>query len=144
VVRVVGSVPLKDWERTALKAYHPLVRTPRGATRLLNTYRLLRAGVAESNWNAFRGDGAATGEFRIAMLLLAAAAGSPAVAREWFDRLQKKGPGVLLDTNESDEDQDPRWLAFKQVYLSTIGTVEPTRSREDFADWIERVEQFAF
>ena len=48
-------MPLQDWERAAIKDYHPLVRTPRGATRFLNTYRLLRAGLAETDWSEFLG-----------------------------------------------------------------------------------------
>ena len=126
-----------------MKAYHPLVRTPRGATRLLNTYRLLRAGIAENDWNTFRGDGETTGEFRIAMLLLAAAAGSPAVAREWFDKLRKEDPSVLFAAIQPGPDDDAQWLSFSRVYISTLGK-NPSRSKEDFVRWIEKVEQFAF
>lgn len=141
-IRVVGSVPLQEWERKALQAYHPLVRTPRGATRLLNTYRLLRAGIPEGDWHTFRGDGEASGEFRVAMLLLAAAAGSPAVAREWFDLLRGSEPATVFDAKKKDVDAD--WLPFREVYLSTVAKGKPQRSRADFEKWINHVERFAF
>jgi hypothetical protein len=80
----VVSVPLEKWEWEALAAYHALVRTPRGVTRLVNTYRLVRAGLTQDEWANFCGDKKTNGEFRITMLLLSAAAGSPAVARDWF------------------------------------------------------------
>jgi hypothetical protein len=140
--KTIGSVPLQDWERTAIKDYHPLVRTPRGATRFLNTYRLLRAGLVESEWSEFRGDGMAHGEFRIAMLLLASAAGHPAVAREWFRLLRENAPH---EVQPADVEADAKgWEQFKTVFESTVGRVTPTPSRAMVLKWIERVEQFAF
>ena len=140
--KTIGSVPLQDWERTAIKDYHPLVRTPRGATRFLNTYRLLRAGLIESDWSEFSGDGIVQGEFRIAMLLLASAAGHPAVAREWFHLLREKAPH---EVQPADVEADAKgWEQFKTVYESTVGCVTPTPSLATVVKWIERVEQFAF
>jgi hypothetical protein len=141
-VPVVGSVPLEKWEWEALAAYHQLVRTPRGVTRLLNTYRLVRAGVAQEEWAAFCGDQKANGEFRITMLLLAAAAGSPAVARDWFKLLYANEPSSVFDSRKKSD--DARWLPFKEVYDDTIANARPQRTRADFVKWIDRVEQFAF
>jgi hypothetical protein len=140
---VVGSVPLQDWERTALEAYHPLIGTPRAAKRLLNTYRLVRAGVPEAEWNAFKGDGNQRGEFRVAMLLLAGAAGYPAVAREWF---------ALLRTAQDFPNlhqlwplrSDPEWLAFRALYDLAFASQTPNLSRELLLKWLDRVEVFAF
>src|SRR5437773_4117254 len=81
---LIGSVPLFSWEREALKDFFPLIRTPRAATRLLNTYRLVRAGIPAEEWASFCGDQKMNGEFRLVMMLLAAAAGYPAVVRRWF------------------------------------------------------------
>ncbi len=140
--KTIGSVPLHEWERIAIKDYYPLVRTPRGATRFLNTYRLLRAGLAESDWTEFRGDGELHGEFRIAMLLLASAAGHPAVAREWFHLLREKAP---QEVQPSEVDMDPQgWEQLKTMYASTVGHVKATASRATVGKWIERVEQFTF
>jgi hypothetical protein len=136
----IGSVPLQGWERTAIKHYHPLVRTPRGATRFLNTYRLVRAGLVEPEWAAFRGDGDIHGEFRIAMLLLAAAAGRPAVAREWFQQLRKQAPHEVRVAQADAQG----WEHFKALYESTVGRFSPPPSLETMVKWIERVEQYTF
>ena len=134
---VVGSVPLEDWERKALENFHALIRTPRGTTRFLNTYRLVRAGLPEAEWGTFHGDGA--GEYRVAMLLLAAAAGHPAVARDWFDRLRAQGPDAFTP---SDED-DPAWSKFRDAHAATFNGTAPL-TPEQVAKWLPRVERFAF
>lgn len=141
--RTIGSVPLQQWERTAIKAYYPLVRTPRGAIRLLNTYRLVRAGIPAEDWATFRGDGATYGEFRIAMLLLASAAGYPAVAREWFKVLRTAEPNDVLRSGEVDSDS-LAWLQFKEVYSATFEQITPGPTKASLVKWIDRVEQFAF
>ena len=89
VVQSIGSVPLYSWERTALREFHSVIHSPRGAIRFLNTYRLVRAELSPQEWDSFRGDDGGKQEFRIAMLFLAVAAGQPAVAREWFKRLRR-------------------------------------------------------
>ena len=132
------SQTLQPWEREALQAYHPLIQTPRAAKRLLNTYRLVRASVPQSEWAAFSGDHRLDGEFRVTMLLLAAAAGYPAVARGWFAKLLTTPPAKLFE--EMPED-DRGWTQFKSVYDVTF-TTPP--GHEIFIKWISRVERFAF
>ena len=143
IEEIIGSVPLETWERAALKDYHPLIRTPRAATRLLNTYRLVRAGVPAEEWETFRGDEETSGEFRIAMLLLAAAAGLPAKAREWFTRLRNADPTALF-LSEIDDDRDRAWQKFKTVFDATFVSSPQTLTNELFSKWIDRVERFAF
>ena len=143
-IRVIGSVPLQQWERNALRDYHPLIRTPRGATRLLNTYRLLRAGIPYEEWLSFRGDGIMNGEFRVVMLLLAAAAGYPAVAREWFSILRAANSDALF-ISEDTEGSDPiAWKQFKRVYDATFEGTMPKPSKDLFCKWLDLVERFAF
>ena len=140
---VIGSVPLHDWERQALESYHPLIGTPRGAKRLLNTYRLVRAGIPETEWNAFKGDGKERGEFRIAMLMLAAAAGYPAVAREWFELMRADKDFPVLRSLWSTR-LDPAWLTFRSLYDETFVCNTPKLSHDLFCKWLDRVELFAF
>jgi ABC-type multidrug transport system fused ATPase/permease subunit len=140
---IIGSVPLQRWEREALRAYHPLIQTPRGATRLLNTYRLVRASVPKSEWEAFSGDKMSDGEFRIAMLLLAAAAGYPAQARQWFDRLLTTPAPELFGPNAPHGD-DPPWIKFQEVYNATFGYLVKPIDADVMSKWIHRVERFAF
>ena len=139
---IIGSVPLQRWEREALRAYHPLIQTPRGATRLLNTYRLVRASVPKSEWEAFSGDKMSDGEFRIAMLLLAAAAGYPAQARQWFDRLLTTPASELFGADVPPGDD--AWKKFKEVYDATFGYLVKPIDTDVMTKWINRVERFAF
>lgn len=139
--RLVGSVPLNRWERDALKDYHLLIRTPRGATRLLSTYRFVRAGVPAEEWDSFRGDEGGLREFRIAMLLLAAAAGQPAVAREWFGLL-RTAQGTLPEHADGTNSVD--WVVFRKLYYENVDRAGFSVTNELLAKWLDRVERFAF
>lgn len=141
--RVIGSVPLFPWERTALKDYHPLIRTPRAATRLLNTYRLVRAGIPAEEWEPFRGDEKMHGEFRVVMFLLASSAGYPAVARNWFATL-RNADSTALAMDDPDHVGDQDWARFHQVYSAIFEQTSPQPTKELFAKWLDRVERFAF
>jgi hypothetical protein len=141
--RLIGSVPLQPWEVKALKDYHSLIRTPRSAKRLLNTYRLVRAGIPAEEWDAFYGDGEAIGEFRIGMLLLASAAGHPAVAREWFAMLRMAGLAEPIQFHGTNADP-AAWLRFKAIYDSTLSGAGLRVTQSLLTKWIGRVEQFAF
>lgn len=136
---LVGSVPLQDWERTALQNYHTLIQTPRGATRLLNTYRLVRAGVPKQEWGLF----SSGGEYKLAMLLLAAAAGYPATARQWFADLSKPGAEALLLEEDAD-DALPGWNNFKKLYRENVSQVLETPFSDVMNKWMGRIEKFTF
>jgi hypothetical protein len=77
------------------------------------------------------------------MLLLAAAAGYPAVARTWFERLLDTPPAELF-TEEHDPETDPAWLQFKKVYEATFSHITSPVTKDLFAKWVDRVERFAF
>jgi hypothetical protein len=139
----LGSVPLQQWERTALEAYHPLVTTPRAVARLLNTYRLVRAGIPQKEWEVFKGDTQKYGQFRIVMLLLAAAAGYPAVARDWFKFLRTLEDSSSLQ-NLNNSNTDPGWKKFQELYQKTLVGQTPNLTPEIFHTWLDRVEIFAF
>jgi hypothetical protein len=141
---LIGSVPLQPWERNALKDYSDLIQTPRATTRLLNTYRLVRAGLRSEEWNSFRGDETVSGEFRIAMLLLAAAAGFPAVARSWFAALREMDPHTVLSSEDVVDCKLPEWERFKGVYIKTLAGMTQSLSNELFSTWLDRVERFTF
>jgi len=143
-VRVLGSVPLNPWERKALKDYYSLIGTPRGATRLLNTYRLVRAGVPAQEWDRFRGDEGGLMEFRVALLLLAVAAGQPAVAREWFKQLRLHESGVETLSDEATGANGPEWDCFRKLYNETSKQVKVPWTQKLMTKWLDRVERFTF
>lgn len=142
--RTMGSVSLRRWERNALKRYYTLVPTPRGATRLLNTYRLVRAGITAAEWDDFRGDENESGDFRLAMLLLALAAGYPAVAREWFGILRSKDPATPLASKPLDGRNLAAWVEFKNLCDKVLAGSNANRTNGFIGKWLERVEMFTF
>ena len=142
-LRLIGSVPLYDWERNALKDYHSLIHTPRGATRFLNTYRLVRAGVPQTEWVRFCGDEKEHGEFRIPMLLLAVAAGQPSIARDWFTLL-RHCEDELPSSDEIAPPSKPAWSKFRELYDETLNQLPVPLTRGLVSEWIDRVERFTF
>ncbi len=138
----VGSIRLKIAETSAMKEYSALVRTPRAATRLLNTYRLIRAGVEEQDWPRFRGSSNFDGECRLAMLLLAGAAGSPSRARDWFKLLRKCDPSAFVVDERLVANTDG--AEFFSLCKSTLTAMPRTPSSSELNVWLDRVEQFTF
>jgi MGS-like domain/KAP family P-loop domain len=142
--RVLGIVKLERWEVERLGDYSSLISTPRAAKRFLNTYRLVRAGLPTADWATFCGDRDKSGEFRITMLLLAAAAGSPGLAREWFRALGTADPTALFLSDDDEQSKRPEWKQFKRVYDATFAETNLNLSKELFSKWLDRVERFAF
>jgi hypothetical protein len=140
---LIGSVPLFSWEREALKDFFPLIRTPRAATRLLNTYRLVRAGIPAEEWAPFCGDQKMNGQFRLVMMLLAAAAGYPAVVRRWFAKLRTVDSSAILRDDQSDPN-DEGWAQFKMVFDTVFEQTMPQLTKNLLAKWLDRVERFVF
>ncbi len=141
----LSSTPLARWERDALKDYHSLIHSPRGAKRLLNTYRLVRAGIPENEWQDFAGDDSHNGDFRVAMLLLAAAAGHPSVVREWF-KLLRNHDWTTTDLTDVplDEASKKSWDDFRTAFTQTFDKITQKPSTKLFEKWLDRVERFTF
>src|SRR5687767_5135366 len=62
------------------------------------------------------------GEFRVAMLLLAAAAGYPALTRDWFEQLRSADQ---IDGLTAPGRDSAAWLQFKKVYGATFSRDVP-------------------
>ena len=105
---------------------------------------MVRASIPAEEWDAFRGDGAMRGEFRVAMLLLASAAGYPAVAREWFAGLRCADPVALIKSQNTVGTDPTAWMQFKKVCDATIDQSTTRLTKELLAKWIDRIERFAF
>ena len=72
----------------------PLLPTPRAAKKLVNLYRLVRIGIADSGLAAFAGSEAG-GQYQVVQILLAVLVGSPAAAQRIFREL-------MAATSDSD------------------------------------------
>jgi hypothetical protein len=64
-----------------------MVQTPRAAKRLLNTYWLIRAGLDEADLGEFVHNGGASGQYQVALILLAVLIGFPELAGTLFNDL---------------------------------------------------------
>jgi hypothetical protein len=69
----------------------PLLPTPRAAKKLVNLYRLVRIGIADSGLAAFTGSEAG-GQYQVVQILLAVLVGSPAAAQHIFRELMAATP----------------------------------------------------
>lgn len=63
---------------------YPLIPSPRAAKRLVNVYRVLKAGVGGVQLQAFEGTETAPGQFQIPLLLLAIQICDASAAAAWF------------------------------------------------------------
>jgi hypothetical protein len=70
---------LRQEERDAVKWLRPLLDTPRAVKRLVNLYRLVRAGIPHDELDDYIGGGA--GPFRVDLVLLALSVAAPSCAR---------------------------------------------------------------
>ncbi|UWZ86977.1 P-loop NTPase fold protein [Occallatibacter riparius] len=143
-VQLVGSVPLHSWEREALQNYSALIQTPRGATRFLNTYRLVRAGLSDAEWDSFRKQPGGRQEFQIAMLLLSVAAGQPSVAREWFRHLRSLKPSDTVSASSKLGEGNRSWAAFCDLYNHLVADAGEQFTSSLLEKWLKRVECFTF
>ena len=78
-------------EAEFLTCLGPLLPTPRTAKKLVNLYRLVRIGIADSGLAAFTGSEAG-GQYQVVQILLAVLVGSPAAAQRIFRELMAATP----------------------------------------------------
>jgi hypothetical protein len=73
-------IDLSAEELTYAQRLGPLIRSPRAAKRMMNTYRLVRATQHVGRRSRFLGTDGKPGEYQVALTLLAVASGFPALA----------------------------------------------------------------
>jgi hypothetical protein len=81
------KLEIGEQEIALLEALSGFVPTPRGAKRLANVYRLLKASSYINEAGAFEGTDDAPAEFPVVMLLAAIATGFPNLMQTVFERL---------------------------------------------------------
>jgi len=77
------------------------------------------------------------------MMLLAAAAGYPAVVRRWFAKLRTVDSSAILRDDQSDPN-DEGWAQFKMVFDTVFEQTMPQLTKNLLAKWLDRVERFVF
>jgi hypothetical protein len=150
-----------------------LVQTPRAAKRLMNTYRLIRAGLDEGELKTFVRDKGASGSYQVVLVLLATLIGFPELARPLFDVLlasnatswtdflgeargklsrRTAAPGPRPDegaTPEHSSDEhavDPQGdgIAPETALLDALAKAAPPAPLEVYQSWARRVVRYSF
>jgi hypothetical protein len=104
----------------------------------------VRAGVPAEEWDSFRGDEGGRREFRVAMLLLAVAAGYPAVARQWFELLRNLDSVTPPLTIQFPEASQVELKQFTNLYDENLRKVRVPLTKDLLVKWLDRVERFTF
>jgi hypothetical protein len=116
-----GQLEITDDEKAVIHHLSPLFRTPRAVKRFVNTYRLLRVSLSDSELETFVGEPGNPGEYRVALVLLAVVAGRPNMAALFLRRLQRlKDSTYAADT----------WLNFLRDRLLSSNQLTTTKERD--------------
>jgi hypothetical protein len=140
------TLHLTKEELASMKALAPLIRTPRAAKRLVNTYRLARASLGPKELDEFVGTDDAIATHPAALILLGVLIGFPGDAEDLFQK--------VID----DRDDDSTWRAFLTRFAATQDDREKlvkalTESTdalsapellEPYAYWAARVGRYSF
>jgi hypothetical protein len=139
-----SQLELEPEEAAFMVSLAPLVGTPRVAKRLLNVYRLMRAsGVGRA-----RLADPSTGDYRVALLLLALVVGQPELADAVLDALdttKKKSGQQFIRSLLPPATQLPAVVVDGEVRLRAALSLAaaPTPSPIDtFRDWARDVRRF--
>jgi hypothetical protein len=134
------QLEFSEWEKEDIERLWLMFRTPRTVKRFINIYRLLRAGlISQTDVDRFQGTKTEPGEYRVALLLLAAITAFPNEAGQllyridawldiqdlkdkegscnWVEVLEylKKEPGFQqVNTNGERNDQDHSKVANRE------------------------------
>jgi hypothetical protein len=144
------QLQISDPEVAALGRMGPLIGTPRAATRLVNLYRLIRAGMPDEDIESF----VANGQFRPLAIVLATQVGFPRVASPLLRTLvAEQGDSHLtdcLDRIEEAGDVDSAGWGSLTTALRAV-CVENGRPVADFnppaselREWIPRLRRYSF
>jgi hypothetical protein len=86
------ALVIHGWEESFAASLYPLIPSPRAAKRLVNVYRVLKAGVNAAQLQAFEGTETEPGQFQIPLLLLAIQICDASAATAWFaDLMAEQG-----------------------------------------------------
>jgi hypothetical protein len=109
------SLEIDEAELRNLQKLGPLLSSPRAVKRLVNLYRIARAGLDEDSIDAFvRG-----GRFRLTQLFLAAVVGAPKAAAILCDAIfdgRISGPSQLTGFLEQRKELNDAWRALDAAF----------------------------
>ncbi|HEX8744161.1 MAG TPA: P-loop NTPase fold protein [Thermoleophilaceae bacterium] len=144
------TLMVTDAELQSMQMLAPLIRTPRAAKRLVNTYRLARASLADEELQTFVDQPDRPGEHRVALILLGILIGHPTKAEGFFERLldpaQTPGPapitwGQFVTAFGHDVPGSDRFV--EGVREATVA-LDPPEVLAPYASWAARVGRYSF
>jgi hypothetical protein len=131
---------LTGLERHVLEQLTALVRTPRAAKRLVNTYKILRSCLSFAERAEFESNGGQ----RAALVLLAVYASWPAAYERFIGEVAQSDVATLqgfvaqLPSGDQDQDWSDLLAALRSVRLSPHA--DPTR--DEMLSWCRLVDRF--
>jgi hypothetical protein len=143
------ALVLQSWEVEFAQRLYDLIPSPRSAKRLINVYRVLKAGVESTALAEFEGAHDAPGQFQLPLLLLAVLICDADEANIWFAQLiaqadQADGVTLTAILREGQNDAgSPRARLMSAVTRIIDGASfpqDPTLLRY----WVPRVARFSF
>jgi hypothetical protein len=135
-------------ERDAIVAAGGLVSTPRSAKRLVNSYRLLRAGLHRTDLDRLTGSRV---EYPAVIVLLALLVGFPAQAARVLEVLLSRGqplaesfPELVKECATAHTDVDRSRDPITARMTAAMQAVGAPSDLEPYRHWASRVARFSF
>ncbi|MGH9280530.1 MAG: P-loop NTPase fold protein, partial [Acidimicrobiales bacterium] len=144
IERDPGFLRLESFELDCIKRLYPLVPSPRAAKRLVNVYRLIRAGIDEGQREEFVGD-ETRGSHRAVLLLLAVVSSYPVEGGELLrDLIMDEPSGTWWSFVDSFMPPTERG----QEVRDKLGQVRPLIPEDEpcstFVSWAPEVARYSF
>ena len=148
-----SALVLQPWEVAYAESLHPFIGSPRAVKRLVNVYRVLKAGVAPRSLRAFEGGAAQPGEFQVPLLLLALLVGNAMEAEGSFEallqaatRAESVGGTVGQAVGETVDHfaSSPDLAGAMARLLDYVGRPGFPQNPTLLRQWIPRVARFSF
>ncbi|GAB3402377.1 hypothetical protein GCM10027569_08410 [Flindersiella endophytica] len=130
------ALRLKPDERQLIIDAHPLIGTPRSAKRLVNVYRLLRAGLPPHERDQF-----AQGEFRAVIVLLGILVGFPLQGARLLEALPSYSGPTLLELLDANGDG---WATIALAVRQIGATTDIPQDAGTYARWAPKVARYSF
>jgi KAP family P-loop domain len=111
------GLEIEPFELNSMKKLAPLIPSPRSAKRLVNLYRIIRAGLDDEALSRFLG-----GSYETTQLLLAAVVGAPSQTAELFDEIfstRVSSAKALADFLRARAPES-RWAALAKVLAGHV------------------------
>ncbi|MEN9866216.1 MAG: hypothetical protein RL748_1806 [Pseudomonadota bacterium] len=137
---------LKSWEGEFAQKLHCLIPTPRATKRLINSYRILKAGLSMLELEAFQGTQQQPGNFQLPLLLLALLIYDPIRSSHWFCHWLQQArldPDLNLQTLLAELQPDAPGRIAEQLH-SIVNAPGFPASASLLLQWIPLVARFSF